>query len=263
MPAPQTEEIFEVDTKVIHYHEPTPDRPHRYRVHWLHNQFSLPRYSNCLLRGLIEGKIWSPEDGNVRDIDIYDCSHTELRFSFHTKSSQTKSKSVTKIIYGCCNSTCEQKNPEDIQHGKNDDDDDESNLMVILLLASSGAAVVLACCTILCCLKRNKEEQEVKQEDAGKYRGEGDYEEIYHENPYYGAGGEENDQVLPFSINKDTMYNDLITHRLWTSTPTMNRRSGNNKYILFIFIICNLIQLLVICLVFSFIFISLFYYMYE
>ena len=39
-----------------------------------------------------------------------------------------------------------------------------------------------------------------EQEDNGRMRveGEGDYQEevIYHENPYYGGGGEEKDQVL-------------------------------------------------------------------
>ena len=39
-----------------------------------------------------------------------------------------------------------------------------------------------------------------EQKDDGKYRveGEGDDQEevIYHENPYYGVGGEDDDQVV-------------------------------------------------------------------
>ena len=78
--------------------------------------------------------------------------------------------------------------------------EEDKNYTAIIL--GSGGATVLLCCVagLVYWLGCKREEEVVEQEDNGKYRveGEGDYQEevIYHDNPYYGAGGEENDQVV-------------------------------------------------------------------
>ena len=70
---------------------------------------------------------------------------------------------------------------------------------MILVLSIEGPVLGLLVLTsaVLNCFRKGILcfKQEELKADIGQYRGEGDDEEIYNNNPYYGPEGEEKDQV--------------------------------------------------------------------
>ena len=109
-----------------------------------------------------------PQPGVIKDLKI----ETKLNCADDTNLTETK--------------------PEE----ESQSEDDINNTTIIVGSCSAVGVICLICGLAVWFWLQRKGEEVVKQPDNGRLRMEGEEEVAYHDNPYYGAGGEENDQVI-------------------------------------------------------------------